>query len=234
MDKKTAISKIRKCLALSRSANENEAATALRMAQAMMAQFNVEDADILAAEVSEARAKCNALKTVSRWENNLACLVSGAFGCKVIHTRYTHSAYWAFIGGGAAPDIAQYAFSVLLRLIKKERALYIANNCSRLKKSSKSRRGDLFCDGWIVGVSDKVRIFAKTPETESAINAFLKINHPCMVADPKKLDLKDRNKGVEMKKHDFIAMNSGLISGKNVELNHGIHEPQKQDLLSHI
>lgn len=49
MDKKAAIEKIRKCLALAKSANEHEAAAALRQAQALMRKYGVEDGDILMA-----------------------------------------------------------------------------------------------------------------------------------------------------------------------------------------
>lgn len=42
MDRAKALDRIRKCMALSKSPNEHEAAAALRQAQALMAKFNVE------------------------------------------------------------------------------------------------------------------------------------------------------------------------------------------------
>ena len=44
MNKKDVIEKIKKCLALSKSANQHEAATALRQAQSLMEKYNI-DAD---------------------------------------------------------------------------------------------------------------------------------------------------------------------------------------------
>ncbi len=46
MDKERAIEKIKKCLALSKSPNANEAAAALRQAQAMMRKYNVEEHEV--------------------------------------------------------------------------------------------------------------------------------------------------------------------------------------------
>lgn len=46
MSRDEAILKIKKCLALSKSSNENEAATALRMAQSLMKEFQI-DPDLL-------------------------------------------------------------------------------------------------------------------------------------------------------------------------------------------
>lgn len=49
MNKKDAIEKIKKCLALSKSANQHEAATALRQAQSLMEKYNIDadDAELL-------------------------------------------------------------------------------------------------------------------------------------------------------------------------------------------
>ena len=53
MDKNKALEKIKKCLALSRSANENEAAQALKHAQALMAQYGLNQADVDLSEIGE-------------------------------------------------------------------------------------------------------------------------------------------------------------------------------------
>ena len=43
MDKNKAIEKIKKCLALGKSANEHEAAQALKQAQALMREYGISD-----------------------------------------------------------------------------------------------------------------------------------------------------------------------------------------------
>ena len=54
MDKKTALAKIKKCLARAKSANEHEAAQALKQAQALMREFEVTEQDVEWSQVNEA------------------------------------------------------------------------------------------------------------------------------------------------------------------------------------
>uniref|UniRef100_UPI0009E92407 DUF2786 domain-containing protein n=1 Tax=Methylogaea oryzae TaxID=1295382 RepID=UPI0009E92407 len=84
MDKDKALAKIKKCLRLAASANANEAATAMRQAQALMEQYGIEHSDVLASEAAEAKAKAGATKTPAMWENRLADLVARSFGCDLI------------------------------------------------------------------------------------------------------------------------------------------------------
>ena len=53
MNKEKILDKIKKCLALSKSANEHEAAQALKQAQALMEKYEVNAVDIALSEVSE-------------------------------------------------------------------------------------------------------------------------------------------------------------------------------------
>lgn len=53
MDKQAVLEKIKKCLALSKSANEHEAAQAMKQAQALMKKYEVDAVDVVLSEVSE-------------------------------------------------------------------------------------------------------------------------------------------------------------------------------------
>lgn len=52
-DMQTIIDKISKCLALSKSANEHEAAIALRQAQALMQKYKISEKQILISDIKE-------------------------------------------------------------------------------------------------------------------------------------------------------------------------------------
>ena len=52
MDKEKVLDKIKKCLALGQSANEHEAAQALKQAQALMEKYEVNAVDIALSRVS--------------------------------------------------------------------------------------------------------------------------------------------------------------------------------------
>lgn len=66
-DNEKIIDKIKKCLALSRSANEHEAEAALRQARKLMEAHGVTDLDIEAAEAQERRRKAGAKTKPSNW-----------------------------------------------------------------------------------------------------------------------------------------------------------------------
>jgi hypothetical protein len=84
MDNRKIMDKIRKCLALSQSANEHEAAAALRQAKKLMEAHNISAEDVKAAEVSEARVKAGACRNPVAWEGNLALTTGAVFNCTVI------------------------------------------------------------------------------------------------------------------------------------------------------
>lgn len=113
-ERETAIAKIMKCLALAKSTNEHEAAIALGQAQAMMKKYDLEDLDLLAAEVSQRAARSGARKSPVAWETCLGRLVARAFGCNLVFQSAgwwsADKGDWLFIGCGPAPEIAGYAF----------------------------------------------------------------------------------------------------------------------------
>ena len=79
MDRQTALAKIKKCLELSKSANEHEAAQALKHAQHLMSKFGLTELDVSLAEVSEQYGK--APKSAPSWHWRLVHLCGSAFGC---------------------------------------------------------------------------------------------------------------------------------------------------------
>ena len=218
MDKKAAIDKIKKCLALSKSANENEAATAIRQARALMDKFEVNDLELLAADVSEAAAKSTVKRTPPSWETALALTVADAFNCQTIYVRDFAGSWWSFVGCSAAPDIAEYAFTVLIRQVKKARGNFVTQHCKRLIPASKTRRADLFCHGWVDGVAKLIGAFSGCPKQEEAINAYVQQRYPSLAT----LKDRDRNADRNFRQKDFDASAAGRKAGKNAQLNRGV------------
>ena len=136
-DNRNILDKIKKCLALSASANEHEAAAALRQAQKLMELHGVTDEDVLASQAGEAGAKAGAVTKPAEWEAKLAGRIGQAFGCQVVFSRRTWStAEWRFIGAGASSEVAAYAFKVLLRQARTARQTYITTALKRVRKPS--------------------------------------------------------------------------------------------------
>lgn len=222
MDKSKAIDKIRKCLRLSRSSNAKEAAAALRQAQALMRASGVDDADLLAAEASEARARSRAARNPVDWEVQLVNMVAGCFGCDVIfvgerrlYPRFfsrSRQGEYAFIGTGPRPEIAAYVFSVLLRQAEKARAQYIAKELKRCRPASKTRRADEFCRFWIIAVEKKVQALVPSTADLQAVAAFKAKHYP---------DTND-SKGRERRAGRFDDRLHGFAAGETAQLHHGV------------
>ncbi|WP_054774699.1 DUF2786 domain-containing protein, partial [Methylogaea oryzae] len=192
MDKDKALAKIKKCLALAKSANAHESATAMRQAQALMEQYGIEHSDVLASEAAEAGAKSGATKQPSNWEATLAGVVGRAFGCDLVFSGVPGiAAQWLFIGIGPKAEIAAYAFTVLLRQCKAARTEHIKTHLKRCKPAGKTRRADEFCQGWVFAVASTVRAFARSEEDTTAIDAYKAKRFKNL----DKLDARDRSGG---------------------------------------
>ena len=60
MDKQKVLEKIKKCLALGESANEHEAAQAIRQAQILMKKYGISENDVELSGISEKGVGCAA------------------------------------------------------------------------------------------------------------------------------------------------------------------------------
>lgn len=82
MNKEKILDKIKKCLALSKSANEHEAAQALKQAQALMEKYEVNVVDIALSEVSEQGADRRMAFKLADWQWSVANMIADIFGCQ--------------------------------------------------------------------------------------------------------------------------------------------------------
>lgn len=230
MTKKEAIEKIKKCLALSASSNEHEAEVALRQAQILMEKFQIDEKEMLAAGVGEQYANSSAARQPSNWESMLASKVADAFGCHIIFKSsgfFNDLGRWTFIGCGPAPEIAIYAFQVLHRQLKKQRAEHIKTKLKRCKTTTKTRRADLFCEGWVRAVAGKLNSLSGSDEQSAQIEAYLELKYPSLST----LKTRNRNTKPTLSDRDYNDYQAGKVSGAGAELNRGV-DGLSQDLLN--
>lgn len=220
-ERKKIFEKIKKCMALSASANEHEAEAALRQARALMEKYNIDNEDMLAYEASEQFAKSGAQRNPVSYESELVCRVADTFGCRVLFKPafMYKPGQWAFIGCGVAPEIATYAFQVLLRQCKRARAEHIKSRLKRCKPATKTRRADLFCNGWLYAVSGKIAALAGNEQKTAAIEAYVAKHYPSL----RSLTSRDRNDGRSLRDHEYDDFASGNHAGKKAELNRGVN-----------
>lgn len=233
MNREEALKKIKKCLAMSRSANEAEAATALRQAQKLMEQFKLEETDISLLDVGEAKARASS-SAANAWELRLVRLVASAFGCEQFAIvsedfnsagNFIRKRDWVFVGISHAHMIAAYACEVLVRQCARQRLAHIAKQPRNCKTITKTVRGDLFATGWVAGVEDKVQAFAQPAGDKQLLLTYIEREHGELETG----EVRNTLKGRKMDHGHFAA---GFRAGESAQLQRGIGGMPAQGLLT--
>jgi hypothetical protein len=168
------IEKIKKCMALSRSSNEHEAAAALRQAQKLMEKYSITDAQINESEIVVVRFDCStAWVKPAAWDCQLMHSVCKAFGGKFLIARGRQHvlAQFTYIGLKINAAVVEYTYAVLARQCIKARAQYLSSASSLVSRSEKIAAGDSFCLAYVVALKSKIHEFAMKPETLALIDA---------------------------------------------------------------
>lgn len=223
------IERIKKCLALAQSDNANEAATALRQAQALMEEHGIKLGQIELSDVSAESIRVGEIVTPPLYLQALARMISEAFAVEVIYTgehvfrnlQIKKIRYVKFIGTGIYPKVAAYSYQVLQRQLRKDRTAYI-KKLKRYKRENKIRRADLFAESWVMAVCGKVKKLAIGEKESTLIQQYMEQEHKNLA------DMKKRQK--TYKTEDRSAAYAGYEAGKNAYLNHGV-DGGKQKLL---
>jgi len=173
MDRKKIINKIHKCLRLSESGNPNEAAWALRQAQALMRKFDIEEHDVLPLQVNEVTASSDGYYNPPYWSVALSELVAQSFDCRAFISR--KSEQWPtfrFIGVDCSATVAAYTFTVLFRQLRKARRAYM-KGLGIQDKYELLRRGNVFAQAWLFRIARSVAEFVSNPASQVAIDAYV-------------------------------------------------------------
>lgn len=203
--RKSIISKIQKCLALSDQDNPNEAATALKQAIAMMEKYGITKSEVELAQITEHTAE---LKVAQKPENhvwNLCLAIRKAFGVDF----YKTGKKIVFYGINDKAAIASYAFDVLFRKLKKARVDYsntIRDTYPTLPLHTRRRMINDFSSAWVVGIHEKIVKFAMTEKESELMTKYTQSMNTRVVSCKS-----GRPKISE-------AVQAGLNAGKRVEI----------------
>ncbi|QDL55924.1 DUF2786 domain-containing protein [Rhodoferax aquaticus] len=233
MNREQALSKIKKCLALAKSSNPHEAAAAMRQAQKLMAEHNLTETDVSLADVMEASAPAR-LNSITPWETTLAYMIAEAFGCDHLSKSSRHLTRsrdlirkrdYVFVGIGAAPQVAGYAYDVLSRQCARDRLTHIRKQPKNCKPITKTARGDEFALGWVYGVRSLVEGFAGTERNQHLIEQYMAEHYPDLAS----AKVKDRAKGRNVSHNDSWE---GRQAGKRAQLNRAVGGLDQRGLLA--
>ena len=184
---KQVIEKIKKCFALSKSDNENEAALALENARRMMLKYNIEQSDLVKNDVEdieeidfELASKFNTPAT------QLAYWVGKAFMVRPIIMKnktgyHKVSSKIRFIGATSDLSAGTYIWSYLLNIIEnKSQEYYLSVKHTKAKWApleAKKVKSD-YAYGFVVSLSEKLKAMeeerkVKNPYEEQISNALV-------------------------------------------------------------
>lgn len=211
--------KIAKCLALAASDNPAEAESAKRQADALMKKYNLTSGDVAAADFHEEKVDTKSIYLPAVYLSQLSNLIATAFGCEsVISSGVNYgiirrNAMIRFMGLGIKPELAAYTYDVLSRQIKRDRTRFTDSLNAKIKRATKIRRADLFCQAWVEGISRQVLEFAGTEHERNAIAAYKEQRFGG------KLQADDRAGAASKHSHDWKSSEAGLQAAKDVSLH---------------
>jgi hypothetical protein len=181
MDDKTKIfEKIQKCLRLSKSANANEAATALRQAQKLMEAHGITQADLdllgysdIAVDVPIQKGK-----KVPIVLSVLVGLITSAFGVDVVFEDRIgiSDISWRvrYFGPSHRVQMAAYAHVVVYRAMEGAWREFLATH-PRLRGQKQARTS--FQVGWLDEVAEKVDAISFTEIEQASTDALVKAKY---------------------------------------------------------
>lgn len=207
--------KIRKCLALSESSNEHEAAAAMRQARKLMEKHGL-SADAMNLFKIKEETMSTKYSNPPLWFLMLAQVIANAFQCSL----YTTHKKFIFVGKDACAEVARYSFDVLHRQLVNHKNEFLNSDRVIFAAASVKRKvGQAFCEGWISNVGTKVDEFASrlTDEESNEHTEYLK------TVTQKEIGEKDSSN--KRRKEDPVknwAAAHGWRSGENVNLHEGV------------
>ena len=173
MTRAEAIRKAKACLRLSKSANANEAAAALRQAQALMAQHGLDQAEVSDVTSADAPTKSRGSVPPSSIVT-LAAVAGTGFGAQVICMRGFGKTIFRFYGKDGAAEVAAYAFTVLRRQMDADRLKHIVRVRIRANRDA---RGEAFALAWVHAVERLFPAAQVSEENRVAVDEVFKAKH---------------------------------------------------------
>lgn len=222
MDKTKIISKIQKCLRLAESGNANEAAAALRQAEALMRKYGIADADIHTLAINEISATSGGYYNPPYWALALSELIAEAFDCRVYIARRDEAhPQFRFIGLEFTATVAAYSFSVLYRQLRLARRGYM-KELELDDKQEIRRRGNVFAQAWLFRIAKVVAEFVGNPASRSAIDAYVQANY----GETEALE----REYTDPESRDYDVILSGMRAAHTVRLLRPMHDTERHKL----
>lgn len=224
------ISKVQKLLALSKSANANEAAAATNAANRLIDQYRLSVADLSedSTEIDPMMEDSGAIYETGRivpWKQSLVVTLARHYGCatfiSAVYPTGRKVSRFKLVGRKSDIAIVNYMFS------------YLSAECARLCEKEAHGQGKVFansyCSGFVAGIRQQLSESRKEAEKEATGTAIVAINNRYREATDfmYKLHNLTSSKGHSSAQTNFRAFNAGLQQGRNMHLGAGLNAGNK-------
>lgn len=217
--KKKLLDRLRKLMALSRSANEHEAAAALEKAQALMREFAITEDDLDLVDYGTTESPAVFIKPGQRlpiYAGMLSRVIDSAFGASAVWDTDGREAKIIWIGPQSKTEIAAYSYTVLARLLQKKRSEYKFVSLLQVKSPGlREARADTYCEGWVTGVRSNIMPHQPSEKEKRLSDLFTRQKFPSLgTADM-------RGAGLSANESSD-AYSDGLSEGRKTRLQAGM------------
>lgn len=226
MDDNRIIDKIKKCLALSKSDNQHEAAQALKHAHALMKKHQIDQDRIDIGDIHQTSSEVRF--SLSEWHIMLIDTIEKVFTVVAIFEENPIAKRIRWNGGKQSIELASYAYEVLFKQCNQCRTNYLKTNLKKVRiKTNKTYRANQYAEGWVNAVYFKVIDLVSPEEKEQHLRLKSFIGK-----DLEFVKAKDKRSKQEKSKR-FTGMEDlvlGYIDGKEANLFRSMpttHQPVK-------
>lgn len=235
-----ALDKIRKCLALSKSANEHEAAAALRQAQKLMAMHGLSEDDLGSTEYLSVLVVCKDYEYGRRKPlivSSVITVIKRSLGVEAVWEAYrlpsrdpagpylgqvVHAV--RYFGPRARVIIAEHAHGVVYRAVgaawnrykkewQREQALYMPRHVRLTPQAPPKGMRASFYAGWCGEVVDKVQALVVTEQEKAGIDRCKALQYRDSKLEASRLGTKTL---------DGEAITAGARAGQEFDMNRPI------------
>lgn len=180
-DRERILRRLKKILALTESSSPGEAAAALHQAQKLMQAHGISEDDVEMVEITEASASLTSCD-LPKWEALLITVSAQAIGVKAMIASVKPTpgyrrpkATVRFVGAGARPELASYAYDTLRRQLKRDLAATIESIIGEGKRMRINPAWrEQYARGWCQEVYQKIASLAGPIPSAKAVDRYIK------------------------------------------------------------
>lgn len=220
--KRKALKKIAKCLELSNSANINEAAQAIKMAQRLMKKYGLDQDDIDFISMGKTTSETLLPSSISDAILKIIRGINTRFGVECVLTNYKGLKKAEFIGDADRAIFAAFAFDIVYREMNEHIGQFRNSfQGTGTSQAELGRRVYSFTLGWLEGALAKLPNIAPDDAADKKIKDYIDKQFENIDRETFKLQLKEAMKNIT---DDY---EKGMRKGKQISVSRPVSGAQE-------